>query len=323
MTENRSSRNSLLRRVRDVKARNASRLKAYPNVIGVGIGYRVVGGKRTEEICIRVYVREKKTRRNLRSEDILPEEVEGVRVDVIEGTFNIHSVADHQRRHNPLVGGISIGNIVLGGSGTLGVSVFDNISREDMILSNWHVLCGRHDCAIQEAIIQPGAKDGGSSGDLVARLHRSVLTSRVDAAIARLTGNRFLLKEVLNLGAVLEMGTHSLGMRVRKSGRTTGVTAGKVVDENADVQIGGYPEGVREFRNQILIENGVVSSRGDSGSVWIDSSNRVIGLNFAGSDDDKQAIANPISSVLAALDINLKTGVTMHEFVAAISNLLH
>lgn len=53
---------------------------------------------------------------------------------------------------------------------------------------------------------------------------------------------------------MLEVGVHSLNMHVRKSGRTTGVTEGNIDDVSGDVDIGGYPDGTREFRNQILIE---------------------------------------------------------------------
>ena len=52
------------------------------------------------------------------------------------------------------------------------------------------------------------------------------------------------------------------------------------------------------------------------------TSNRVVGLNFAGDDDGKQAIANPIGAVLEALNINLRVGITMHGFVAITTNLL-
>jgi len=324
MENNNSSKDSFLKEIEEIKEKNFDKLRAYPNVTGVGVGFKVMGGKRTEEVCIRVYVSKKLPLKELRTEEVIPTEVEGIPVDIIEATFEIQSVADHQDRCNPILGGISIGNLSLGGSGTLGVSVFDNISREDMILSNWHVLCGRNNCNVGEVIIQPGSGggDGGTSNDIVAHLHRFILSGQDDVAVARLNGDRFLLKTILNLGEVMEVGTHSLNMHVRKSGRTTGVTEGYITDINSTIDIRGYPGGTREFRNQILIENGVVSRRGDSGSVWINDSNQVIGLHFAGSTDGSLAIANRISSVLQALDINLKSGVTMHGFIAATSSLL-
>lgn len=140
------SQDAILRRALEVKEKFVVRLKAYPNVTGVGVGYKVFKGCRTDEICLRVYVKKKFPRQELRPEEVLPEEVlpervEGIPVDVIEATFRILLALPappreaHRRRHNPLVGGISIGNSALGGSGTLGVSVFDNESGEDMMFS--------------------------------------------------------------------------------------------------------------------------------------------------------------------------------------------
>ena len=329
MSDDTAKENPILQKAREVKSKIASQLMANPNVTGVGVGYKSVNGKRTEDVCIRIYVSKKRPKQELRPEEVLPESVEGIPVDVIEATFEIQQgdSEEHRRRRNPLVGGISIGNLTLGGSGTLGVSVFDNASGEDMLLSNWHVLCGRFDCSVGEAVIQPGTGggDSGDADDIVARLHRFALTDEVDAAIARLTGDRLLLNENLFLGSVSEVGTAVMGMRVRISGRTTGVTVGIIADDDADIAVGGYPDGTRTFRNQIIIErddDDPVSQRGDSGSVWLDDSNKVIGLHFAGSSDGTLADANPISAVLEALNINLSIGITMHDFIAITSNVL-
>jgi hypothetical protein len=296
-----------------------------PNVTGVGVGYKVVGGRLTDVISIRVYVAKKLPKEALRPEELLPESLQGIPVDVIEATFHIHLGEDNRTRHNPLVGGISIGNLTLGGSGTLTVSVFDNVTKEDMILSNWHVLCGRFNCAVGESIIQPGQGGGdtGTSGDIVARLYRTALTDQVDAAIARLTGDRFLLKEILGFGSVTDLGIPQLGMQVRKSGRTTGLTTGKIVDISATVGINGYPDGAHTFHNQIQISDGnQVSRPGDSGSLWIDDSNRAIALNFAGSVDGTLGTANPFSAVLQALNIDLAIGITQQDFIAATDDIL-
>jgi hypothetical protein len=69
-----------------------------------------------------------------------------------------------------------------------------------------------------------------------------------------------------------------------------------------------------------VIENANPSLPGDSGSLWIDGSNRVVGLNFAGSSG--RAIANPVSSVIEALGIDIDRGVTMHDLFAATGSLL-
>lgn len=305
-------------RAKSVKEKYADRLKAFPNVVGVGVGHEVVAGKRSDRIALRVYVRQKLPKSQLPPDGILPDIIDGLPVDVIEDEFWIHQqgpvpLADRLRAHTFLVGGISIGNLLVGGSGTLGVSVFDNRTGQEMILSNWHVLCFSDTCQPGEPIIQPGAFDAGTASDLVAQLARAVLSPDVDAAIAQPLGQRPLFKEVLEIGIVEASARAALGMAVRKSGRSTGLTAGTVADVSADVDVRGYPNGTQSFRDQIVIEGTVeVSIPGDSGSVWVDDANQVVGLNFAGST--RRAIANHIDAVFTALDINLGPGMTVLDW---------
>lgn len=328
MLDNNNNRRKTVavKKAHEVKKKNIKRLMNKANVTGVGIGYKIKDGKRTRQVAIRVYVSKKLPVSKLAPDDVLPKTIDNIPVDVIEANFIAHQdpsiPADHRLRFNPLLGGISIGNLILGGSGTLGVSVFDNSLGEDMILSNWHVLCGRNNCAAGEPVIQPGTGGGdtGGPGDLVATLHRFAITNQVDAAIARLSGHRFLLKELFGWGAVSGVAAPALGMRVRKSGRTTGITSGVISDESADITI-SYPDGDRDFQNQVIIENGSQVSRpGDSGSIWIDDSNNAVGLNFAGSGS--RGVANPMPVVLATLNINFRFGITMHDFVAISVNTL-
>ena len=328
MAEHNEGHKPELKQAHDVKKEFEAELKNKANVTGVGVGYKIINGKRTNQVCVRVYVSKKLPKASLDPGDVVPATINDVPLDVIEARFEVHQdpsvPADHRLHFNPLLGGISVGNFALGGSGTLGMSVFDNVLAEDMILSNWHVLCGSFMCTPGESIIQPGQGGGdtGGAGDVVATLYRFALTDEVDCAIARLTGDRFLLKEIFGRGTVTEVTSPQLGMRVRKSGRTTGLTSGVITDESANITIGGYPNGDRDFRNQVIIENGSQVSRpGDSGSIWLDDANRAVGLNFAGSGDS--GVANPMPAVLAALNINLKFGITMHDFVAITNNILY
>ncbi len=56
----------------------------YPNVVGVAPGVRMVQGKPTGERCLVVYVERKIPRTKLKEDEILPREIEGVPVDVVE-----------------------------------------------------------------------------------------------------------------------------------------------------------------------------------------------------------------------------------------------
>jgi len=68
-----------LEHARAVSRANADRLLAMANVVGVGVGYR--GGAR-RELALVVMVKQKLPRTQLREEDLLPQEIEGIPVEV-------------------------------------------------------------------------------------------------------------------------------------------------------------------------------------------------------------------------------------------------
>src|SRR5215211_9022790 len=120
-------RQKIVDRAKAIKEKHADRLKRFPNVVGVGVGFEVVGGKVTDRLAIRVYVRKKLSKDQLTPDAVLPDTLDGLPVDVIEDEFWIHqerpiTLEERLVAHTFLRGGISIGNLLVGGSGTLGVS---------------------------------------------------------------------------------------------------------------------------------------------------------------------------------------------------------
>ena len=78
-----------LARAQTVKAKYEDELLRRPNVIGVGVGLRQRGGNTVDEVCIVVNVVNKHPVTALNTEEILPEEIEGIPVDVQEvGTIS-------------------------------------------------------------------------------------------------------------------------------------------------------------------------------------------------------------------------------------------
>lgn len=297
-------------RVDVVKERFAARLMEYPNVTGVGVGLRMVAGQRLPQACIRVFVRHKVPEAELRPADVLPRELEGVTVDVVEGEFTLLRngapalpLERRVARNFPFLSpGVSVAGLRVT-AGTLGAAVYDTTGGGQLLLlSNWHVLCGIPDCAPGEEIVQPGPFDGGTAPrDTVALLVRYANTDRVDAAVAVVNGHRFLSDAIAGIGLVSGVGAAALGMRVRKSGRTTGVTAGIVDAVDLDVTVDGTL-----FHGQFSVasEDGTpVVAGGDSGSLTVDGRNRAVGLLFAGPRDGSFWIANPIFEVIDALGI--------------------
>lgn len=80
--------NEQLKRASEAQQKYTDKLLNYPNVIGVAVGYITRDGQRTPEIGLIVMVDQKLPEAQLAPEDILPRELDGVRVDVQEtGTF--------------------------------------------------------------------------------------------------------------------------------------------------------------------------------------------------------------------------------------------
>lgn len=68
----------------EVRTRHEAELLRYPNVVGVDEGIRTKDGVPTGERCLVVYVERKVPRDELAEAEILPGEIEGVSVDVVE-----------------------------------------------------------------------------------------------------------------------------------------------------------------------------------------------------------------------------------------------
>jgi hypothetical protein len=312
-----------------VRARRAKKafgegLRGYPNVTGVGVGYRVVSGVRRDEICLRVYVRRKVAEAHLSPEEILPRSVNGVTVDVIEAEWWAMApdlTLPERRGRHPIVvpAGVSVGGLRVT-AGTLGALVSDIGSGEQLLLSNWHVLCGDAECRAGEVIIQPGVFDGGLQTDAIAYLRTFALTEKVDAACATVGVERYVLRDIAGLPGVRDVGSAAVGMRVWKSGRTTGVTTGIVEDVSADVDVGGYPDGTQGFRDQIIVaqdDSLPIVRGGDSGSLVVDDSQRAVGLLFGGERrSGAYFIANHIAEVIDALGIEVPCQVAQLETIA-------
>jgi len=253
--------------------------------------------------------------------------------------------ADHQRRRRPLVGGISIGHKAVS-AGTLGFITYDE-DGNNILVSNCHVLANSGDCSIGDSVLQPGSYDGGVMPDdvvaylsrfvpirflsgegegMLRRLWSSILSifglgqnppvNKVDAAIASpLDGITDPGRPILGIPEYREeafpMTLPKLGMKVVKSGRTTGVVRGEITGVDASVIV-NYGKGKRaKFVGQFTTTpaigepgdsgSAILFSEGDAGSVAVDENGDIIGLLFAGSEH--MTIANPIIDVYEELGL--------------------
>jgi hypothetical protein len=242
------------------------------------------------------------------------------------------------RQTRPIELGVSGGNIndIANGyccGGTLGGLVTDGGTQ--YILSNSHVFA--NDIAasatdpdvaqIGDPIVQPALIDVYCyqiTDDQIGTL--STLTSLVPATNVDAAAAEVITGKVQTNGSILEIGVlssstvaASVGKKVKKSGRTTGLTRSKVSGINATVNVGyedecnGQPFTV-QYTGQILITNrgSRFLGSGDSGSLLVEdvkTNPHAIGLCYAGSSTI--AVANPIDDVLNYLGDELGGTFTM------------
>jgi len=145
--------------------KKAQDLLSKANVVSIGIGYKTTKGKKTDKLSIICSVEQKKLKSSLSSKDLIPEEINGILTDVVQtGVIKAFGNTTKQR---PAQGGDSIGHYAIT-AGTLGCVVKKN--GKLMILSNNHVLANSNEGKEGDAILQPGAYDGGTLTEQIASL---------------------------------------------------------------------------------------------------------------------------------------------------------
>ena len=160
-------------------------------------------------------------------------------------------------------------------------------------------------CSLAEMYTQFGnavAEIVGSQHRVKSYTYNSQAINYVDAAVATPYSPGDVSPEIFDIGVLVGTEQAYLGMEVKKTGRTTEHTKGKIELINVTVQV-QYGEGkVATFENQII--SGYMSKGGDSGSLLVSSAtNKAVGLLFAGSD--QVTIYNQIKDVENALGITI------------------
>jgi|CXWL01.1.fsa_nt_gi endonuclease G len=329
-----NSSNELIEGMRRYLKKHGERILAqYPNSTSVGIGYKSTKGKRIELVALQFTVDRKLSPESLVAESLglIPEVIkfEGMQLitDVLARKFrpsyivveNVPQKADGKCRMNPVQPGASIANIK-STAGTLGAIVQDATSGTPVLLSNWHVLNGSNG-QVGDQVSQPGSWDDNRvEENIIGKLLRSHLGIAGDCAICSISGRSF---NPIPLGLktqIKQIGHAELGDTVVKSGRTTGVTWGKVVRVNVLTKMpyDGFDEPVTISGFEIephpehpAVDN-EISRPGDSGSVWfaVDKKGNVtdimLGLHFGGDADhttSEVALACNAKSVFEKLEI--------------------
>ncbi|MDP4229113.1 MAG: hypothetical protein Q8916_01760 [Bacteroidota bacterium] len=288
-----------------IQNRHTDELMAIDGVIGTGTGVNDDGSPAVYVFTNRPAVAG------------IPSAVEGVRTRV-ENIGEVKAFAFTGTYRTPMYSGVSVGNDKECAAGTISCVVRDRATgTHQYLLSNNHVFARVNAATIGERIDQQGRYDAipqcAQTGQ-VASLSNFIpinfarkSTNRVDCAIAEISGGiaATSMSATTNYTPTNTTLAATVGMQVKKTGRTTGFTQGAISAINVTVSV-SYGQGkTAKFVGQIYITSTTFSAAGDSGSLIVEnSSNDPVGLLFAGSSNS--TIANPIGDVLNALAIDIQ-----------------
>jgi hypothetical protein len=289
-----------LEKARAARERFGARLLANPDVHGVGVGRRRRAGERTDEFAVVVHVLHKLPEGEIPPAHLVPRELRFVAEDGREHAVSTdvqerprptpeHDARlDVRSRVRPVPGGMSAGF-----SGTLGAWVWDSVTEQAVALSNRHVFGS----VAGTQITQPSSDDGGSApDDVIASVVRA---GSLDASIAAPLDPSVVSSSIAGHGAVPEVLDAAIGMRVQKTGRTTGLTHGVV-------ELIDYDSGHDGSHADLWIDGdgGDFSDGGDSGAVYLAAdADAIVGLHWGGAGDD--GVGHPIRAVFEELRVTL------------------
>lgn len=286
-------------------------LESLPHVVGTAVGKKRVGGRKTDETCVVVFVDEKRPETELAGEDIVPESVdcdgETLSTDVQQvGDITAQSVpaidrqSERTDRYRPAPAGVSIAHPNVS-AGTLGSTVLETENDETVVLTNAHVAAPQEEASEGDPILQPGPADGGEEGDDIGALSEwsDISPDEPNTTDSALVGvdSDDIESEILGIGPLAGFSEPDIDAEEEyvKSGRTTGVTTGDLRGRDARIEVGGYYDEPVVFEGVDVF--GPMSAGGDSGSLIgiEDDGFRATNLLFAGSDES--TIAVPIPAV--------------------------
>jgi hypothetical protein len=226
-----------------------------------------------------------------------------------------------------IIGGISGAHTNLSGeSGTIGYFCTRKSKlprrKEVHLLSNRHVFADLSKPNVDSAdlIVQPSPGEPASNRPIGTLVSFSALKfdndinqpNYVDAAIAKLWTPLAHKPLIPLIGAVkghVATNDVEIGEPVRKFGRTTGYTEGKIFSIFLDIKIRYDRTGHSAFfQDQFLIEPDLPRftkfvSGGDSGSLLVDAEEHAVGLIFAGMSELPESLRVPSNTkVVAEID---------------------
>jgi hypothetical protein len=251
-------------------------------IVGYGIALKRTGGAVTDDVCVRIYVRQKLSRRRLRSLALIPPRAEfgttmpPVAIDVI-------AMPDTPQLQGSCTAGAGIS--AAGANGTLGAVVVDALGVR-FGLTCAHVVAPwsrPNPLGTPVTLALPGGQQSEAFGTVDAwTLFSALDENTADAALIRLDPD-MTVDNALGTGALLDDTPiaaldllHGKAIRIRtRRGEVSGL-----VDSVKNVLTFGFAGRDFTFSNILAYQANVMA--GDSGSSVVFGTDRLLGLHFAG-----------------------------------------
>ena len=271
------------------------RLMRYPNVVDVYVGIKAVGGYGSDVVCFVAEVSDKRPAADLSPAERIPQQIDGVPVDVFEREKRVVPASE------VYCGGVELQNGTLGCFAVASPANTKVAPGSPVMLTNHHVASKIGEAVGVSSVCDCICSHCCEEGVIVD----SRLDVSVDVAIAKLSSGTRYSHEILGIGPVRGSAPPTQGMRVSKYGNKTQLTHGQIQSVVATPSPGGHAM-TAQVRIIPLPPSPHVVQPGDSGSVVVqDATSRVVGLIHSMPEGGTTAFASPIPAVLSAMNISI------------------
>jgi hypothetical protein len=287
-------------------------------VHGLSVGFKTIGGQKTEDIAIVVHVLRKlpiyKLSKDENVVEIIKQHDPALIVDVVESTVPIEEVEkvpkgqeklfNDQIKYRPLLGGcrIAVEDGDYSYFGTGGCIIHSQTQKEKVsILTNYHVVNESKNNVIYQPYVDITNRIG-----IVGNFAYS---AKIDSVEISLDKTMIYEERIIGIGSIHGTKIPMLNDLVKKHGYKTGLTFGKLTN----IAFTGTTAGGKVFTDQLIISKTNISDprlsdNGDSGSVWVlGIGNKVVALHWGGGNNGCKAYASPINFVESELNVVVAT----------------
>ena len=312
------SNSQQVRAYQEIIKKNKKELLDIPLVHGISIGYKEVGGVKTDQIALVAFVFEKLDSNQLKEREIFSNVVSGIEAGIVTDVVTkarprelflkvskqALDVTEDTSKYRPLIGGCRIAtesatHYHFGTGGFMADST--SSSSQKNIVTNYHVVNESED----NKVYQPSVSNSNFIGDV----GNTAYSTKVDGAQVKLNSSLESENKIIEIGAVAGTKAPELNDLVQKYGFKTQLTEGKITN----LSYSGTSSGGRVFDDQVVISkrtssDPAIADNGDSGSaIVLEENNKIVALLWGGSNSGDEAYASPIGDVERELNVTVAT----------------